>query len=170
MAGLNHGVHMVESVIEIRRNIAMIAEGYGGSKDWNYENSFDNFDENTNKCNKFVYDVTTEAGASPGTPNGFLGNSPPTAGQWADPKYSIKGWKIVSKPQRGDVVAYAHNYSDATGHVAIIGANVVGYRSNIQYSIGTSGTYKSIARTGFGFDATLKPSSSTYIYRRYVGR
>lgn len=155
---------------KIQERIAETAEKYIGSKDWNYDVEKDNFDVGTNKCNKFVYDVTTEAGASPGTPNGhwlkrgFGYGSPPTAGQWADADYKIPGWKVVDKPRRGDVVAYSYNYSDATGHTAI----VVGKG----HSVGTSGTYNSIAITHFGFSNTAQylPKGAKYVYRRYVGR
>jgi len=115
-----------------------------------------------------------ESGADPGTPNGNRlgrlfggdGTSPPTAGQWADPRYSIPGWKVVSSPRPGDVAAYAHNYSDATGHVAIVGRMVRG----TGYSIGTSGRFNMISRSSFGFHSSHLPSGSNYVYRRYIGK
>lgn len=162
VAGLNH----VQETAQQRR-IARTAEKYVGSKDWSYETSKDNFDSNTNKCNKFVYDVTDEAGASPGTPNGnwlkiALGGdpSPPTAGQWADPAYKIPNWKVVNRPQRGDVAAYSHRYSDATGHVAIM--------KNSSYSIGANAHIVRV--TDFGSNSSHLPPGSNYVYRRYVGK
>src|SRR5262249_39736537 len=97
--------------------------GKVGSHDWLYSKKKDNFDENTNKFNNFVYDVLVEAGVKPApeVPKWFgLSSRPPTAGEWADPNLLIPGWYTVSDPQPGDVVAEAHRYSDATGHVGIV--------------------------------------------------
>jgi hypothetical protein len=46
-----------------RERIANIAKRYAGSTDRAYATQKGNFARNTNKCNKFVYDVTKEAGA-----------------------------------------------------------------------------------------------------------
>jgi len=164
-SGLNHAEHYLKQTLQNR--IATIAEKYIGSTKWNLDVSIDNFDIGDNKCNKFVYDVLEESGVSPGTPNGIFGTSPPSAGQWADPNFDIPGWKVVSDPKRGDVVAYSYNYSDATGHVAIVTANSRSYR----FSVGTSGAFNSIARTSFGFSYSSHyiPKGASYIYRRYVG-
>ena len=154
-----------------RENTARIAESYIGSKDWNFDVAKDNFDVGTNKGNKFVYDVTTEAGASPELPNGNrigqlfgqTGSSPPTAEQWADPNYEIPGWEVLDEgeaPARGDVAAYRFNFSDATGHVAIV--------TDEGHTVGTSGANHSIARTEFGFDPTLS-HDQPIVFRRYVG-
>jgi hypothetical protein len=43
-----------------------------------------------------------------------------SSGGWADPDLVIPGWITVTDPQSGDVVAEAHRYSDATGHVGIV--------------------------------------------------
>lgn len=113
----------------------------------------------------YVYEVITAAGASPGLPNGnpirraFGGGYPPVAGQWADASYNIPGWTALGpgeRPQPGDVAAWAHGYSDATGHMAIVvGAG---------FTIGTSGTYDKIAMTTFGFNQEYQPIT----YRRYT--
>ena len=57
--------------------------------------------------------------------------------------------------------------SDATSHVAIIGANARAFR----YSVGTSGGV-TIAKTLFGFSTNTKflPSGANYVYRRYTGK
>src|SRR5690606_20238520 len=119
----------------------------------------------TNKCNQFVFDCTLEAGANPGYHNGniikrmFGIGYPPLAEQWADPNYHIPGWRVLEpneNPQPGDVVAEAINYSDATGHVAI----VVGHNK----TIGTSSKENKISETDWGFR-----SGQRVVFRRWVG-
>ena len=58
------------------------------------------------------------------------------------------------------------NY-DATGYLAIIGANARALR----YSVGTSGGV-TIAKTLFGFSTNTKflPSAANYVYRRFTGK
>ena len=48
-----------------REKIAATAKNYGGRTDWGFDKQKDNFAPGTNKCNKFVYDVAREAGATP---------------------------------------------------------------------------------------------------------
>jgi len=106
-------------------DIVRVARSKVGSRDWLYTVKKDNFGENTNKCNKFVYDVLVEAGVKPPpeVPKWFgLSSRAPTAGEWADPDLMIRGWYAVTDPQPGDVVAEAHQYSDATGHCGIVTA------------------------------------------------
>jgi hypothetical protein len=96
-----------------------------GSTAWADETTNGDFGPGDNKCNKFVYDVLTAAGASPGEPNGRFFKYPPTAGQWADPNYNIPGWDVLGSddtPRPGDVVAQQIGYvGRATGHVMIVG-------------------------------------------------
>jgi hypothetical protein len=95
-----------------------------GSGAWADDVANGNYPAGSNKCNLFVYDALTAAGASPGTPNGWINAYPPTAGQWADPNYAIPGWKVLGDgetPEPGDVVAQRIRYSDASGHVMIVG-------------------------------------------------
>lgn len=106
--------------LKITEDIVDGAEAELNSTDYAYENSNDLFGEGTNKCNKFVSDITSGADASAGTPSERLGLMPPTAGQGADSSYNIDNWKVVTSPRTGDVVARARNYSDATGHGAIM--------------------------------------------------
>jgi hypothetical protein len=70
------------------------------------------------KCNLFVSDVATEAGARVPFING--GKYPPTAGQWADTSLNIPDWSLVSDPQAGDVAAISSPSLTATGHVGIV--------------------------------------------------
>lgn len=117
--------------------IARVARSKAGSQDWMYDKVKDNFAANTNKCNKFVYDAIIEAGVKAPTVSMYVVFSrPPTAGEWADPKVEISGWSVVDDPQPGDVVAEAHRYADATGHVGI----VVGSRETASANANVGGT------------------------------
>jgi hypothetical protein len=104
-------------------DIVRIARSKVGSHSWLYDSRKDNFAEKTNKCNQFVYDVLVEAGVKPPpeVPKWHgMANRAPTAGEWATSTTMIPGWIVVTEAQPGDVVAEAHNYSDATGHVGIV--------------------------------------------------
>ncbi|MBH0743371.1 RHS domain-containing protein, partial [Salmonella enterica] len=81
------------------------------------------FGDHKNKCNLFVSDVLKKADVEPPERDRkwlFFGGGPITAGTWADTNKDIPGFDIVSQPRPGDVVAISHDYSDATGHVAIV--------------------------------------------------
>ncbi|MFL0121805.1 hypothetical protein V2611_08395 [Tenacibaculum maritimum] len=166
-SSLNHVAHMIQESAKSKK-IVKNAKKQDKSKKWSYEAERDNFKSKTNKCNKFVYDILTESGASPGLPNGnpikkFFGyGSPPTASQWADPNYDIPGWDVVSSPKAGDVVAVSANFSDATDHVGIMISET--------QSIGAS--HHTVRITNFGttsYDLSVYPGNNGYIYRRYVG-
>ena len=109
---------------ETRSRIAATARKYRGSTAWAFDKRKDGFGPNTNKCNKFVYDVTKEAGA-PATVTGSDGKPrPPLAAEWADPRVSIPGWRILGpneQPQPGDVAAYKlPGHVTYTGHSGIV--------------------------------------------------
>jgi RHS repeat-associated protein len=153
--------------------IAEVARSKVGSHAWDYDKEKDNFPKNSNKCNKFVYDVLKEAGASPGTPNtNFLkelfgiDGYPPTADQWADPNYKIPHWRVLQPgetPQPGDVVAQQIDYADATGHVGI----VVGNGQTVSQ---WSEPMEVVGKNDFGFrtgDAEMGRTDQV-VYRRYV--
>ncbi|MGG6462330.1 RHS repeat-associated core domain-containing protein [Solilutibacter silvestris] len=72
----------------------------------------------TNKCNIFVGDVLEPTGVQPRRWAGFGGAI--SAGTWGDPSAEIPNFPVVHDPQPGDVVAIAHQYTDASGHVAIV--------------------------------------------------
>jgi RHS repeat-associated protein len=157
---------------ETRNKIATTANSYLGSEAWNFNRINDEYPEKTNKCNKFVYDVLKEAGADPGRPNRtlirkFFGleGYPPTAQQWADPNVNIPGWRVLQPgetPEPGDVVAQRRPYSDATGHVAIVGEG--------GKSIGTNDAFGEISAGDFGFrdpQQNVPAGSGPYVYRRY---
>lgn len=82
----------------------------------------------SDKCNLFVYQVTTQAGATPGLPHGhwFWKRYPPNAVDWTHPSVEIPQWRLLwigERPEPGDVIAQSLNYVDATGHVMIVGFN-----------------------------------------------
>ncbi|MBN9381084.1 MAG: hypothetical protein J0H74_09975, partial [Chitinophagaceae bacterium] len=159
----------------IRQRIATVAQSKLNSHDWDYGNKKDNFAANTNKCNKFVYDVLKEAGASPGTPNIGLVKSilgikgfPPTAAQWADPNFKIPNWVVLKpgeSPEPGDVVAEKINYSDATGHVGVV-------VDNQQTVSQWSSPIEIVGQNNYGFRADDDPNPnghrSNVVFRRYV--
>ncbi|MBK8080559.1 MAG: hypothetical protein IPK25_09900 [Saprospiraceae bacterium] len=107
--------------------------------------------------------MITEAGVDLPTPNGgYFGPKeyPINAGQWADPKYKIDGWEVVSgKVQSGDVIALSISESGYTGHVGI----VVTARA---YTTTISANGSTIVSNNWGF----RPDQiSTVTIRRYVG-
>jgi RHS repeat-associated protein len=163
------------TISDVGLKIGNIAEYNLGSTAWNYDVRKGDFPAQSNKCNVFVSDVATKAGASPGNPNvtnpgwsklPFINKKygPPFASQWADPRYNIPGWTVLGTnetPRRGDVAAYKYSYSDASGHSAIV--------TGFGYTIGTSGSNNGISKTKFGFDPTLS-HNVPIIFRRYKGK
>jgi hypothetical protein len=111
----------------IRQNILESAQKHIGSPAWDFKLAKGTYPKDTDKCNLFVYEMLTGAGASPGTPHGWRHPSSPRAGEWADPNYAIPGWRVLGPdepPQPGDVVAQPRDYPNgASGHVVIVGPN-----------------------------------------------
>lgn len=150
--------------------IVQIAIAQIGKHNWDYDKAKDNFPAGTNKCNKFVYDVLTAAGASPGTPNGHFWNKfPPLASQWANPNYEIPNWVVLKPgetPLPGDVIAEKINYSDATGHVGI----VVGNGQTVSQ---WSSPYEIVGQNDYGFrpanDQRGVGLNINAVFRRYIG-
>lgn len=132
IAGFNHAAH------SMAEKIAQTAEKYIDADDWAYDKKKDNFGLMTNKCNKFVSDILNEAGASTYFERHSVSydlvplkkQRPYMAGEWGDENLKIRGWKIVKTPRRGDIVAYKHSYSDATGHVAIMNSSKTSIGAN----------------------------------------
>ena len=112
------------------------------------------------KCSKFVGDMLNAVGLP--VHQGYKSNpdGPPVAGDWANPKVTIKGWTLLplgSKPQAGDVAAYRENYSDATGH-----AGIVGYVNKQAVYTVAAGNDHVYGTYNFGDGETVR-------YRRYTG-
>jgi hypothetical protein len=109
---------------EMRDRIAKIAVSKIGATEWSEGVTNGVYGPGTNKCNLFVHDVLTAAGADPGLPHGWRHPSPPMASDWANPSYDIPQWRPLTAgehPEPGDVVAQSAHYADATGHVMIVG-------------------------------------------------
>jgi RHS repeat-associated protein len=142
-------------LIEMRKNIANTALKYNGSTRWAEAVENGNFPEGSYKCNQFVYDVTTEAGASPGLPNGIFKRYPPTAGDWGNPNVKIKGWRVVKTPIKGDVASIPlPPGSGATGHVGVV------FNPGSTVSAGTN----QVTWSDWGFRPNQVP-----VFRRWVG-
>ncbi len=145
-----------------RQKIVEAAQKQIGSGDWHFKVAKGNFGRNTYKCNLFVYDMLTDAGASPGLPKGHWWKSyPPLAANWADPSFAIPGWRVLSSgesPQPGNVVGQRIQWPNgATGHVMIVGPNA----SFI--GVGESEKIENVAAKMMGKD---KPGG-LLVYRRY---
>lgn len=139
------------------QRIVGIANGFVESTEYNLMRRQGNFLVGNPKCNKFVYDVTLQAGASPGLPNlpgrsdilrGATGARPPVASQWADPNYSIPGWVSVSSPMPGDIASFQ-------GHVGIVYGNGLTISATLR---------DGVVRNDWGFR-----SGQTPVFRRFVG-
>lgn len=103
-----------------------------GSTDWalakeRQATGVQSFPSGANKCNLFVYEMVTGAGYSvPTKPHkqkvfGVTVNTvqiPPNAGDWATSGGAVG--TVVKTPEPGDVIAWSHNYSNATGHCGIV--------------------------------------------------
>jgi RHS repeat-associated protein len=116
------------------------------------------FGDHKNKCNLFISDVLKEANVRPPERDSkwlFFGGGPITAGTWADKTKDIPGFDIVDQHQPGDIAAISYNYSDATGHVAIV--------SDSNETIG-AGEYGSHA-TDWPWNTDRSPQG-TPVYRR----
>ncbi len=122
------------------------AIGKVGSKRWGYRTAVTSYDKklslpaNTNKCSFFIYDMIQQTyGSAPiytyarrFTFGLWTREAPALAGQWAERDNSAgdktKGWSDVTFTGRtgvavapGAILAISADYTDATGHVGIIG-------------------------------------------------
>ncbi|ECG1481049.1 type IV secretion protein Rhs, partial [Salmonella enterica subsp. enterica] len=128
--GWNPYTHPLNSVVNIdplglkscSERIVEAANELNDDPKYSYVSAY-GFGDHTNKCNLFVSDVLKKADVEPPERDRkwlFFGGGPITAGTWADTNKDIPGFDIVSQPRPGDVVAISYDYSDATGHVAIV--------------------------------------------------
>ena len=154
---------------DIHQKIVDRASAQIGSGDWHFDVAKGNFGRGKDKCNLFVYDMLTDAGASPGLPNGYAWWKPypPTAENWADPSLAIPGWRVLSlgeTPQPGDVVGQRIQWPNgATGHVMIVGPNAT------FIGVGKSEKIESVAPKMLGgnyADPDARPGG-LLVYRRY---
>lgn len=151
---------------KVRQRIVKNAKNHNLDKDYAKDTRNGRYGPGKNKCNVFIDDILDASGVYTSDPNGMgsgwgLG-APVTAGQWADPNYTVPGWQVVEFPQAGDIVAVKGNFSDASGHVAIMVSPT--------QSIGAS-QYE-VHINDFGYSKSWLshyPGNNGYIYRRYVG-
>jgi hypothetical protein len=153
---------------DIHQKIVDRASAQIGSGDWHFDVAKGNFGPGKDKCNLFVYDMLTDAGASPGLPNGHWWNPyPPTAANWADPSFAIPGWRVLGSgeiPQPGDVVGQRIPWDNgATGHVMIVGPNAT------FIGVGTSEKIESVAPKMLGgiYPSPDARPGGLLVYRRY---
>jgi hypothetical protein len=124
-----------------------------------------------NKCNLFVYEMLTQAGARVEMEvrnNGFgiqIGYPPLAGKHWADPSHAIPGFEVLKvppdSPQPGDVAAIKKASWDATGHVGI----VVGPPQS-PAGMTVSGRADGVVHNKWGFEDKQK---GEVVFRRYVG-
>jgi RHS repeat-associated protein len=149
-----------------RRKIAQRAIDWIGRTDWGKDKKKDNFNPGDNKCNKFVYDVITSVGASPGLIHDDTW--PPQAGDWGERKKGgIPKWRALGPgemPKPGDVGAYKLKGGDAyTGHCGIIVVGSPG-ESDVSAHAGEVGPIDH----QFPYDPDPK-NKSQIVYHRYTG-
>ena len=145
-----------------RQKIDQIARGYNNSKAWCFDCKKDNFGVGTNKCNKYVYDVTKEAGATgeitiKGTKRA------PLAAEWADKNTKIKNWRVLKDgetPLPGDVAAYKLEGGGAS----------FSWHTGLMISNGSEGL-TNISAHGDAVYPTPNQfeSNPSTVYRRYTG-
>ena len=121
------GAYTIEASFTSPNPVVAAARKYIGNQDWALSEDRPPYPPGANKCNLFVTEVVTEAGrAAPWQSRFSLSRLatveyPPLAGQWADPGIELGKWRVVSSPVPSGVVAEKINYSNATGHVGVVG-------------------------------------------------
>ena len=144
-----------------RKKIDETARKYIGSHLWDYDVRKDDFPPESNKCNKFVYDVAKEAGAEAlvtiKTPRGMVSRQP-LAAEYADTNTKIPNWRSLGageNPQPGDVAAFklqggGTRYSGHSGLI-VVGGNVSAHDDGV-----------------YGKPGQFENDPNTH-YRRYTG-
>lgn len=107
-----------------------------GSTDWAKNKVKTPYDKGDWKCNLFVYDMILAAGLPEPPLNELywgLKKYPPLSKNWADPANTLTtpggSWIVPSTPRPGDVIAEAANYTDASGHMGIVGDPPVAWQT-----------------------------------------
>jgi hypothetical protein len=159
---------------ETREKIAAIAQSLVNDQRWADKNQYEIYAPGTNKCSVFVAYVLQQAGTDPGSPNFWARQFtfvPPVAGQWGDPNYTIPGWQVLGPdeiPEPGDIVAQRIAYSDATGHVMIVGEGNT-FVGTGDSGNGPHGTIEEVpARSSLANDPRIP--HGPLVYRRWVGQ
>jgi hypothetical protein len=121
------GGYSIEASYDSGHSLATLAKSKVGSASWAYDSARSPYPSGANKCNLFVYEMANQASLPVPKRERFSLSSfarvwfPPLAGEWADPATDVGAWAAVKDPRPGDVIAEAHDYADATGHVGILG-------------------------------------------------
>jgi RHS repeat-associated protein len=139
-----------QSLEKTRSRIASMAISYVGNENYMQSSEIDNFGEGKDKCNKFLYDVATKAGADVPQNKSFISGNmwPPVANDWENKSTTIQGWAVVKTPEPGDVAAFA-------GHVGIVSAEGLTVSAR---------QFDTVVQNNWGFRAGQTPT-----FRRYVG-
>jgi RHS repeat-associated protein len=147
-----------------RAEIDRIARSKDGSQEYRKDVAKGEFGKGTNKCNKFVGDVTKKAGAPMKVSDADTGKARiPMAGESGDKNQPIKDWRVLKPneaPKPGDVAAYklTGGGSAFSGHTGIIVNDKAGGTTNI--SAHADGVYS--------ITGQFENNTDT-IYRRYTG-
>ncbi len=128
------GDYEITTTYNNKHPLVDFARRHNLSKDWavSTERQIDplaTYPIGSNKCNLFVYEMVTGASYTVApkiheqkifgiTVNTVL--VAPNAGDWASPTTTVGTSIVVATPKPGDVIAWSHGYSDATGHVGIV--------------------------------------------------
>ncbi|MFI3155322.1 MAG: PKD domain-containing protein [Methylococcaceae bacterium] len=134
------------------RNVLDDALGLNNDSDYGFKGKHGP-GPSTNKCNTFVDDALKNTDVPPRRYGGLGGAI--SAGTWADPGAYIPHFPITNNPQPGDIIAIAHDYGFASGHVAIVvepGKTTIG--------AGSGGSHI----TGWPWDPATSPQG-TPVYR-----
>jgi len=141
-----------------RDNLAATAKASVGSTKWAYDCA-----PVGNKCSKFVADTIHATGLDAKFDLGGGNSRAPLAGEWANSKLNIPGWRVLGPnetPAPGDVAAVhiSNVHQGATGHVGIV-------------ALDPSGRLSAVAQGdhGLGYDHNFIHGYADVTYRRYVG-
>jgi RHS repeat-associated protein len=146
-----------------RIKISFTALKYEGSTAWAKNKKKDDFGRGKYKCNKFVYDVTKEAGALAEIKIGNKTYRLPRAGEWANKNAKIANWRVLKSGEKihpGDVAAYklSGGGREFSGHTGIMIMNKKSKFTNISAHVEDIST---VPNQFLGNRDT--------VYRRYTG-
>lgn len=126
-ANLPPGNYEVTAEYDNPNTLVDRARSHVGSTLWAVANARAPLPKGANKCNLFVFEMVTGAGYTvPQKPHkklygiGATVMLPPNAGDWANASSPYIPFGTTAAPEPGDIAAWRHDYSDATGHVAIV--------------------------------------------------
>jgi hypothetical protein len=130
--GLPPGTYAISAKYTGKNDLVDLAKSKVDSTNWAFAAERGGFKKDTNKCNLFVFEMTSDAGFSVPqkaheqkdplfhhTWNTVM--IPPNAGDWASRTSTVGKSTVVATPEPGDIAGWSHpEWTDATGHVAIV--------------------------------------------------